>query len=58
MLNVKVLGPGCPRCRQVHKAVVEALAELEAEMLHGSPELTLQHTTDHGESFSSTNGLQ
>ena len=27
-MEIKVLGPGCPRCGEVHERVVSALAEL------------------------------
>lgn len=27
MMDIKVLGPGCPRCRQTEKVVREAVAE-------------------------------
>jgi len=49
MLNIKVLGPGCPRCRQVYRVVVDTLEELEAETGDDCPEVTLQHITDYGE---------
>ena len=49
MLNIKVLGPGCPKCRQVHQVVVKTLEELEAESGEDCPEVTLQHITDYGE---------
>jgi len=49
MLGIKVLGPGCPRCRQVYQIVVDTLEELEAESGNDIPEVTLQHITDHEE---------
>jgi small redox-active disulfide protein 2 len=42
MLNVKVLGPGCPNCQRLHQATVEALDMLGAEA-------TIQHITDHSQ---------
>jgi small redox-active disulfide protein 2 len=30
-LEIKVLGPGCPKCRQTEKIVKEALAEVGVE---------------------------
>ena len=26
-MDIKVLGPGCPKCEQTHKIVLEAIAE-------------------------------
>lgn len=48
-MNVKVLGPGCINCERVFQVVVDTLEELEAELGNESPEVTLQHVTDHGE---------
>ena len=30
-MEIKILGPGCPRCEQTKKNVVEALSELDLE---------------------------
>ncbi len=30
-MDIKILGPGCPRCEQVHKAVMEAVRETGVE---------------------------
>ena len=30
-MNIKVLGPGCPKCRQTEKIVKEAVAEAGVE---------------------------
>jgi small redox-active disulfide protein 2 len=30
-MNIKVLGPGCPKCQQTEKIVKEALAEVGVE---------------------------
>lgn len=49
MLDIKVLGPGCPACRRVYQVVVDVLEELEAESGDDCPEVTLQHITDYGE---------
>jgi small redox-active disulfide protein 2 len=48
-MNIKVLGPGCPNCQRVFQVVVDTLEELEAGRGNDSPEVTLQHVTDHGE---------
>ncbi len=47
MLNIKVLGPGCPNCYRVEKRAVEALEKLAAE--HPDLEATIQHVEDFNE---------
>jgi len=47
MLNIKVLGPGCPNCYRVEQRAVEALEALAEE--DPSLEATIQHVTDFGE---------
>jgi small redox-active disulfide protein 2 len=49
MMNIKVLGPGCPNCQRVFQVVVDTLGELEGELGGACPEATLQKITDHGE---------
>lgn len=45
-LNIKILGPGCPKCHRVEQYAVEALERLSEE----EPELeaTLQHVREFG----------
>lgn len=31
MLEIRILGPGCPRCHEVEKRAINALAELNVE---------------------------
>ncbi|MEO0136783.1 MAG: thioredoxin family protein [candidate division WOR-3 bacterium] len=31
MLNIKILGPGCPRCQEVEKRIKEVLEEMKIE---------------------------
>lgn len=31
MMDIKVLGPGCPKCKQTEKIVLEAIAETGAD---------------------------
>ena len=30
-MEIKILGPGCPKCEQTHKIVAEAISEAGAE---------------------------
>lgn len=39
MIEIRILGPGCPRCYEVEKKTVNALAELNVAA-------DLQHVTD------------
>jgi small redox-active disulfide protein 2 len=45
MINIKVLGPGCPNCRRVERRAVEALEMLAEE--DSSLEATIQHVTEY-----------
>jgi small redox-active disulfide protein 2 len=47
MLNIKVLGPGCPNCRRVEQRAAAALEALAEEI--PSLEATIQHVTDYDE---------
>jgi len=47
MLNIKVLGPGCPNCQRVEQRAAAALEMLAEEF--PSLEATIQHVTDYGE---------
>ena len=46
-MEIKVFGPGCPRCKQTEKNAVEALEELnlEANVVHVSD---LKEIMSHG----------
>jgi len=46
-MEIKVFGPGCPRCKQTEKNAVEALKELnlEAKVIHVSD---LKEIMSHG----------
>lgn len=46
-MQIKVFGPGCPRCKQTEKNTVEALKELnlEASVVHVSD---LKEIMNHG----------
>jgi small redox-active disulfide protein 2 len=46
-MEIKVFGPGCPRCKQTEKNAVEALKELnlEANVVHVSD---LKEIMSHG----------
>jgi small redox-active disulfide protein 2 len=47
MINVKVLGPGCPNCQRVERRAVEALEMLAEE--DSSLEATIQHVTEYSD---------
>jgi len=46
-MEIKIFGPGCPRCEQAEKNAVDALKELgmEANVVHVRD---LKEITDHG----------
>ena len=46
-MEIKIFGPGCPRCKQTEKNAVEALKELnlQANVMHVSD---LKEIIDHG----------
>jgi small redox-active disulfide protein 2 len=47
MLNIKVLGPGCPNCQRVEQRAAAALESLAEE--NPALEATIQHVTDFTE---------
>ena len=47
MVNIKVLGPGCPNCQRVEQRAAAAVETLDKEI--PSLEATVQHVTDHAE---------
>lgn len=47
MLNIKVLGPGCPNCQRVERRAAVALESLAEE--NPALEATIQHVTDYAE---------
>ena len=47
MINIKVLGIGCPKCKRVEQRAVAALEALAEE--NPSLEATVQHVTEYAE---------